>query len=156
MIGFTRILFYFCFISFIGFMLVQEITSVALFALRTASLPAPVCLCSRYDFQCMLMIQILDTRMFAPARHLAFASPLIGQLSDSTGSSYPDFGAWKDMDPSTEDQACFAEQADQLWLQSPLLCPLVGSCHLLVALEQLCNVHIINLTFIFPGDVILL
>ena len=58
-------------------------------------------------------------------------------------------------DPSAEDHAYFAEQADQLWLQSPLLSPLVGSWHLLVARDQLCNVHIINLTFMFPDDAIL-
>ena len=70
--------------------------------------------------------------------------------SDSPGSSYLDLGGRTDVDPSTEDQAYLMEQAGLLWLQSPLLFPpdwLVSNFF---------NVHIVNLTLLFPSDVILL
>jgi len=50
----------------------------------TISLPAPVCLCSRHDFQCMLFwFEFIDIHVLIPAWHLAFAIPFIWMFLSS-------------------------------------------------------------------------
>ena len=47
----------------------------------TISLPAPGCSCLQHGFQCMLFwFGFIDTRVFIPTRHLAFATPLVGEF----------------------------------------------------------------------------
>ena len=46
----------------------------------TISLPAPVCLCPRHDFNACLWFRFIDTRVLVPARHLAFITSLIGKF----------------------------------------------------------------------------
>jgi len=38
------------------------------------------CICSRHDFQRMFLFEFIDTCVLVPARHLALASPLIGEF----------------------------------------------------------------------------
>ena len=38
------------------------------------------CVCSRHGFQCILLIQIIDTCVLVPTRYFAFITPLVGEF----------------------------------------------------------------------------
>jgi len=86
----------FSFINFIDFMLVLKITGIILSALFFVSLTAPVCLCSRQNFQYMLFwLRLIDARVLISARHLAFTTPLVGEYLTPLDLhvQIPEFGA---------------------------------------------------------------
>ena len=86
--GLWLLLYYSCLHS--AFSLVLYFTSLLSLSYYTMSIPyfislaiylsASVCLCSRHSFQCMFMIQLIDTRMLIYVCHLAFVIPLVGEF----------------------------------------------------------------------------